>query len=858
MHKNVGETQMVVFHTHAYLNFHGSGADPNHARKWGNGWIKRFGHSGKTAKRKYYSTPHTDSVTDRIIYLVADLDLATGKEEVNLCAVLFADEDGSLSMLRADQEIDHTGLSARVITIPSVVNGKKVKYIALASKVQVSDKDVEDWIKHLAKSPAPESGYDYLGYHFRWADFDYEFTFLGRHEIEIETGTNPDGENETITLEPLKVPVFDPLKMASTMAKKLAAKIKGFEKEFGFHKPLVNKHSGHPEPSAIEADAKRWSNYRLALMLDQAQEPDLQKQLKEIRPALNVFLNGRKLVQQSHQRAVDLAAANLACWLGRDVVMAWINLCHGAGIVKVSKEPGTGSKSVASAKICILEDFAKAIEDLHQTRPGNVFGEVLAARASSYSVFDDYLFSGKAMTDALKFRKVLESTTKVHKLVFGRLVARGKKNLAGVLKVHGKYLVDAGVVSDADEFADVSSAALTFLSNGAPGTVSGGKLKVQRAAIKLKKLKSVFGKIDAATSALEMLAWFEVMENIRAYTELANSSKGATALDGMKLATAVASQAHATADLLLGQTLAQGSKMGLKVAVSALGVVVNAADAALKAHESDELAKKGDMDAAAFMFASAVCVMLAIPFGLFGWWVGAAVAIIGGILGIIAELVTDDTWEIFIAQTQWGAKTGKATAKPDWTGGYTLGDLRGNAALQVRALANLLNNFTVYRLGGGISDKFGRHTLVIEMATPDPRAIFLVEWSFQVSGDATIHKRLTVAATFAGPGKQVDGKAFRIPGAVHDPNGKSLETHEHSWAQDRTSTSLLIGEPLDMRAASLPGHKWQHKFILGLEVEVRRLASQCFAMPHSTKAWTHVVKLDLRATSQKSRLFDNA
>ena len=173
--------------------------------------------------------------------------------------------------------------------------------------------------------------------------------------------------------------------------------------------------------------------------------------------------------------------------------------------------------------------------------------------------------------------------------------------------------------------------------------------------------------------------------------------------------------------------------------------------------------------------------------------------------------------------------------------------MRGNPAFQVRALANLLNNYTVSRLGGAIDNKFGYHAVVIQMATPDPKAVFLVRWQFQVSGDATIHTRETVAAAFAGPGKKADGKMFRIPGTLLDPDGKSLEGYEHSWAREQTMTSILVGEPLDMRANTLPGHKWQHKTIVGLEVSVRRLTSQCFAMPRSgSKEWTHAVDVDLR------------
>ncbi|HMB94141.1 MAG TPA: hypothetical protein VKP65_25050, partial [Rhodothermales bacterium] len=651
-HKDLGSAVTVMFHTHRYLNR--SDGDVQNAHRWYNGHIKRYGTEiggkRKTARRVPFKQKRTDLVKDRMIYLFADHDLAGGKKRIHACVVLYADSQGNVSTVLGSKKV----VTSRtpLVTLPTVINGTKIKYCALASKVQISKSDVDTWIKHFAADTPPEPGYKNVGYQIGWVDFEYLHTLLGTEEIDVEVGTDEDGEIMKETISALRFPVLDPLQMANQHANRLRSWLRKYEREFGFHKTLINQST-----ASIDADVKKWAKYRLALMLDTAQNPTLKKKVDAIRSgALNAHLRGRGLLQESFQDAVDLAAGNLAGWLQRDVVQAWITLNHSAGLVNISQEAsaGAGQPLPIGAKICVLEDFAQAIRDLHQTRPGNMLAEVLAERIDDFPVLDEYLFNGKAMKDVLKAREVIGSVMSVKKLVLGRLIARGKVNFVDVLKQQGGYLTDADVLKSTDEIFKAESAKLKWLVTGSPSTLTEKDLKLNHVRIRVEKLKAKLGNVEAANGVFGFLGWLSVMESVRAYSEMAKH----TTKDHIALANAITAQTLTTGELMLGDTLKKGSKAGLKVSLSALGVVVNVIDAGLKAKEADELIAKGDTDAALLTVASAGVILLAIPFGLMGLWIGTALAIVAGILGLIASWVTDDTWEIFLNNTPFGFEAG--------------------------------------------------------------------------------------------------------------------------------------------------------------------------------------------------------
>ena len=854
-HKDLGSAVTVMFHTHRYLNRGGHDADVQNAHRWYNGYIKRYGYMspvGKrlTARRLTFKPKRTDLVTDRMIYLFADHDLSDGKQRIHVCAVLHADPEGNVSIVLGSKKVRTD--QRPLVTIPTVINGTKIKYFALASKIQIAKPDVDTWIKHFAADTPPEPGYDNVGYQIGWVDFEYLHTLLGTGEIEVETGTDEDGEIMTETVSALRFPVLDPLQMANRHADRLRTLLRQYEREFGFHKTLINQ-----SKASIDEDVKKWAKYRLALMLHTAQNPTLKKKVDAIRHAgLGAFIRSRTLVQESYQAAVDLAAGNLAGWLQRDVVQAWITLNHSAGAANISQEAsaGTGRTDPIAAKICVLEDFARAIRDLHQTRPGNVLAEVLAEHIDDFPALDEYLFNGKAMKEVLKARKVIGSVMRVKKLVLGRLIARGKANFVDVLKQQGGYLTDADVLKSTDELFEAESAFLKWLVTGSPSTLTEENLTLNQARIQVDKLTAKLGSVEAASGVLSLLGWLSVMESIRAYSEIAGKR---TTKDHLRLSATIAAQGLATTQLMLGDTLKKASKAGLKVSLSALGVVVNVIDAGLKAKEADELATKGDTDAALLTVASAALIMLSIPFGLLGFWVGTALAIVAGILGLIASWVTDDTWDTFLNNTPFGLDTGGGSWTPDWAG-VTLDALKANTAFQVRALANLLDNFSVKRLGGGTGKRFGAFTLELTMTTPDPMAVFLLTWHFRVSGEPGVETRVTVASTFTGAHTPADGKNFRVPGILHTPDGKkSLESFEHAAVKAKPgSTVLTIGDPHDMRPDQTPNHRWQGRTITGLKVEVRRLLMSSFGRPRAEdKEWTPTVTLDLSLPPKEAKLF---
>lgn len=858
IHKDLGKAVTVMFHTHRYLNRAGHGGDVQNARRWYNGKVKRYGYMSSdgplTAKRKTNKAKLTDLVKDRMIYLFADHDVSGGTKRTHVCTILYADPKGNVSFVLGSKKIQ-TDLTP-LVTLPTVVNAKQIKYFALASKVHIATKAVDTWIQAFAASPPADHDFkSNIGYQIGWVDFEYFHTLLGPGEVEVDVGTDEDGEMLTETFSALRFPVLDPLQMANRHADRLRTLLRQYEREFGFHKTLINQSS-----ASIDEEVKKWAKYRLALMLDTAQNPTLKKKVDAIRAgALGAHLRGRGLLQESFQDAVDLAAGNLAGWLQREVVQAWITLNHSSGLANISQEAsaGAGRPQPIGAKICILEDFARAVRDLHQTLPGNVLAEVLADRIGDFPALDEYLNNGQLMKDVLQTRKVIGSVTSIMKLVLGRQVARGKETFVDVLKQLGDYLTDAELLMSTDELFEAESAHLKWLVKGGwPQTLTQQDLIVNRARIRVEKLKPKLEKVEAASGVLSLLGWLSVMESVRAYSAIAKKQKP-TAKDHLALGNAIVAQSLSTAELMLGDTLKKASKAGLKVSLSALGVVVNVVSAGLKAKEADELAAKGDTDAALLTLASAALIMLSIPFGLLGIWVGTALAIVAGILGLIASLVTDDTWDTFLNNTPFGFGNGGGSATMDWAG-VTLDALKANTAFQVRALANLLDNFTVKRLGGGTGKRFGDFTLELTMTTPDPMAVFLLTWQFRVSGEPDVQKRVTVASAFTGAHTPADGKAFRIPGTLRAPGGKeSLETFEHAAVKTKPgSTVLTIGDPFDMRPGQTPGHKWAGRSITGLKVEVRRLLMSSFGRPRAEdKVWTHTVTLDLSLPPKTAQLF---
>jgi hypothetical protein len=859
MHKDLGEISPVVFHTHHYLNRGGSGYDVQNAGRWYNGKIQRYGRksaAGKrlTAKRIIYKEKEkkTSKVNDRMIYLFADHDLSQGDNRIHVCAIFYADEEGNLRLIdNADKIHDYPGLG-QVVCIPNVINGKKIKYFALASKIEIPKENVDVWIEHFAEQPPADPDYkSNIAFQIGWCDFDYFHTFLGLEDFEIDIGTDENGQVMTDTVSALKFPVLDPLQMANRQADRLRQLLRRYEREFGFHETLINQSA-----KSIDDDVKKWAEYRLAIMLSETQNPGLKKKVDEIMPgALGGYLSSRILFQEGYQKAVDLAAGNLAGWLQREVVLAWINLNHFSGNANISKEKSIGKGKAEEAKICVLEDFARATRDLHQTRPGNLLGEVLNNRKDEFFFLDEYLFTGKPMAAVLKTRQALGSLVSIKKLILGRLIARGKVKFVDILKQQGGYLTDADIFKSTDEIFEAESAFVKWLVTGNPSTLTEENLAMDRARISVGKLKTKLGSAEAASGLLSMLGWLSAMESVRAYSELAASEK-TKIKDDLSLSAAIAGQSLATAELLLGDELKKASKLGLKVSLSAMGVVVNVIDAGLKAKEAEELFAKGDTDAGVLTAVSVVLIIYSIPFGLMGLWIGTAMIIIAGILGIIAEFVKDDTWDTFLKNTSFGQEIGGGTDSPDWAG-VTLNALKANPAFQVRALANLLNNFSVKRKGGGLGDRFGSFTLDLKMATPDPLAVFLLTWHFKVSGEPGIQKRVTVASAFTGATTPADGKNFHVPGTLRAPDGSSLESFEHAAVKATPGSTLMtIGDPYDMRPYQTPSHRWEHRTITGVKVEVQRLLWQSFGRPRSKDMeWTDIVALDLSLPPKEAWLF---
>ncbi len=851
MNKDVGMVSPVVFHTPRYLNFGGFDHDVQKARHWYHGRVLRkesfdYGSKDRGATRQTFKSPVSDPVLDRLVYLFADRDLTTGATRLHVCATVHIDASGGLAFFSKSGGIEPDAEVAAAITLPQVIDGHKIRYFAIAAKVQLSPDDLDTWIQAFDGSG---SGGSQVDYQIGFVDFDYTHTFLGVDEFEIPRGTDENGDVITDTGHALRFPVLDPLHMALAHASKLSGFLRAYEREFGFHKSLINYSS-----AKVDDEVAKFSKYRLAVALATAQNAKLRAKIDDIGDAgLNQYLRTRAIVQGSYQEAVDLAAGNLASWLRREVVLAWINLCHSGGLGVIS-EDAVGQGTDDGAKACVLEDFGRAIHDLHQTRPGNVLAEILHQRRAELGFIDAYLYDGKAMAKAFKsVRSGVGQVMSIKKLVLGRLIARGKKTFVDTLTEQGGYLTAADLLDDVDDIYERESRFLTLLVTGNRSTLSDENLALEAVDLRIGKLKKTLGSAEAASGLVSMLGWFVVMDQIHTYAELRRNGN-ATVTDDITVASAITAQALSTAELILGDRLKDASKIGLKISLSAIGVVVNVVDAGLKMDQAEKLFAKGDTDAGLLTGASAILIITAIPFGVMGMWLGPAIAIVAGILGLIATFVTDEVWDRFLNNTAFGTGDSGGTYAPDWAG-VTLDALRGNPALQLRALGNLLHNFTVRRLGGGTGKRFGTHTLFIEMATPDPMAVFVITWHFHVGGETGVVVRTTVASVFSDGTTPADGKTLRIPGTIRGPDGDaSIESLERAAVKVVSPTSLHVGDPRDMRAPE--GHAWHRRSINAVRVEVQRLNLQSFGRPRASSAeWHPTVVLDMTDLAKMTALY---